>query len=86
MMERPMTASQNNQRVRELENEMRNEKRTQKRLAEEIQNLKMEINKSNFSQFTSNQGELSVKAGRLPMVPGVREIKMEDLEIGQQIG
>ena len=48
-MDRPMTASQNNQRVRELENELRNEKRTQKRLADEIESLKMEITKSNFS-------------------------------------
>jgi len=42
----------------------------------------MEINKVNFSSFVTNQGEVSVTAGRLPMVPGVREIKMEDLEIG----
>ena len=86
MMDRPMTASQNNQRLRELENELRNEKRTQKRLTDEIANLKMEINKSNFSTFVSNQREVSVTAGRLPMVPGVREIKIDDLEIGQQIG
>ena len=43
----------------------------------------MEINKANFSNFTNNQGEVSVTAGRLPMVPGVREIKMDDLEIGK---
>lgn len=85
-MERPMTASQNNQRMRELQDELRNEKRTQKRLADEIQALKLEINKANFSSFINNQGEVSVKAGRLPMVPGVREITMEDLDIGAQIG
>ena len=28
MMERPMTASQNNMKIRELENELKNEKRT----------------------------------------------------------
>jgi len=68
--------------MRELQDELRNEKRTQKRLADEIQALKLEINKANFSSFINNQGEVSVKAGRLPMVPGVREITMEDLDIG----
>ena len=53
-MERPMTASQNNQRMRELQDELRNEKRTQKRLADEIQALKLEINKANFSSFINN--------------------------------
>ena len=85
-MERPTTASQNNARVAELEKELRNERRDQKRLLDEIESLKKEIHKSNFSSFKANSGEISVTAGRLPMVPGVREIQLTDLEIGQQIG
>ena len=81
MMNRPVTGSMNNERVRELENELKNEKKNQKRLMGEVEKLKMEINKANFSQFTANQGEVSVTAGRLPMVPGVREISLADLDI-----
>jgi serine/threonine protein kinase len=29
---------------------------------------------------------VSVTAGRLPQVPGVREITMEDIEFGEKIG
>lgn len=42
-MERPTTASQNNAKVMQLENELRNEKREQKRLLDEIESLKKEI-------------------------------------------
>lgn len=52
----------------------------------EIESLKKEIHKSNFSAFTSNSSEVSVTAGRLPPVPGVREITEADLEFGEQIG
>ena len=41
--------------------------------------MKKEIYKSNFSSFTQNVSEVSVTAGRLPMVPGVREITLDDL-------
>jgi hypothetical protein len=45
--------------------------------------LKKELHKQGFSQFTQNAGEVSVTQGRLPQVPGVREITMEDLEFGE---
>jgi hypothetical protein len=48
-------------------------------LIDEVESLKKEITKANYSSFTQNVSEVSVTAGRLPMVPGVREISMEDL-------
>ena len=48
--------------------------------------MKKEIHKSTFSSFTQSTGDVSVTAGKLPMVPGVREISLSDLEFGQQIG
>ena len=85
-MERPMTAAGGNQKVRELENQLRDEQRNKKRLIDEVEALKKELHKSSFAQFTQNSGEVSVTAGRLPAVPGVREITLEDLELGEQIG
>lgn len=52
---------------------------------DEIENLKREVQKSNFSAFTSTAGSVSVSAGRLPQVAGVREIDLKDIEIGEQI-
>lgn len=85
-LERPTTATGQNQKVRELENQLKQEQRNQKKLINEIEDLKKEIHKSNFSAFTSNTSEVSVTAGRLPMVPGVREITEADLDFGEQIG
>ena len=85
-MERPTTASQQNAQVRQLEAELKNEKRQQKRFVDEIENLKKEIHKANFQAFTKNTSEVSVSAGRLPPVPGVREITEADIEFGDQIG
>jgi len=47
--------------------------------------LKKELQKSNFSAFTQSSVAISVGAGRLPQVPGVREITLDDIEIGEQI-
>ena len=55
-------------------------------LLEQIESLKKEIVKANFSSFTNGAGEVSTTAGRLPVVPGVREITINDIEIGEQIG
>lgn len=52
---------------------------------EQIEGLKNEIQKQNFSTFTSSTN-VSVNSGRLPPVPGVREITLEDIEIGEKIG
>lgn len=81
-----MTASGMNNKTRELENQLREEQRSKKRLVDEVESLKKELHKQSFSQFTSNSSEVSVTAGRLPAVAGVREISMEDLEFGEQIG
>ena len=70
----------------QLEAELKNEKRQQKRFVDEIESLKKEIHKANFNAFTQNSGEVSVTAGRLPAVPGVREITEGDIEFGEQIG
>jgi len=52
----------------------------------EIDALKLEINKQNFSSFTTGGSEVSVTAGRLPSTPGVREVQLSDMDFGQQIG
>lgn len=52
---------------------------------DEIENLKKELQKSNFSAFTQGASNISVSSGRLPLVPGVREITLEDIEVGEQI-
>ena len=62
------------------------EKRSNNKLQNEIEMLKKDLHKSNFSAFTANTSEVSVTDGRLPMVPGVREVSMADLEFGEQIG
>ena len=41
---------------------------------DEIESLKKEIHKANFQAFTKCSNEVSLSAGRLPPVPGVREI------------
>lgn len=40
----------------------------------------------NFQAFTQTSSNVSVNAGRLPPVPGVREITISDIEIGDKIG
>ena len=52
-------------------------------LVDEVENLKKEIQKANFSSFTQTQSAISVTAGRLPAVAGVREISLQDIEIGE---
>ena len=84
-LERPGTSSGNPQ-VKDLEEKVKQEQRTSKKLAAEVEMLKKDLHKSNFSSFTQNTSEVSVSDGRLPMVPGVREINLSDLEFGEQIG
>lgn len=83
-MERPTTATAN-VKVTELQDQLKQEKKEKKYLADEIENLKKELQKSNFSAFTQTSVAISVQAGRLPLVPGVREITIDDIEIGEQI-
>lgn len=63
-----------------------NEQKNTKRLTQQVEQLQDEIHKANFAAFTHSSGEVSTSAGRLPKVPGVREITHQDLEIGEQIG
>jgi len=42
-IERPVTASAQNAKVREVQSELKNEQREKKRLLEQIENLKSEI-------------------------------------------
>ena len=48
--------------------------------------MQEEIHKANFASFTQSSSEVSATAGRLPKVPGVREITLQDIEFGEQIG
>jgi len=45
--------------------------------------LQEEIHKANFASFTQSSSEVSATAGRLPKVPGVREITLQDIEVGE---
>jgi hypothetical protein len=82
-MERPTTAASSNRKLIDLENELKNEKKCSKKLLDEVDALKKEIHKQNFSSFTQNTSEVSVSDGRLPLVPGVREITLDDLQFGE---
>ena len=62
------------------------EKKEKKKLLDEIEGLKRELQKGNFSAFTQSGASLSLQSGRLPPVAGVREVTMEDMEVGDQIG
>jgi uncharacterized protein YlxW (UPF0749 family) len=66
-----------------MQEELKNERKDKKRLADEIENLKKELQKQNFSAFTQSSSSLSVSSGRLPVVAGVREILLDDIEIGE---
>ena len=44
-MDRPVTASTQNAKVREVQEELKNEKKEKKKLFDEIENLKSEIQK-----------------------------------------
>jgi enamine deaminase RidA (YjgF/YER057c/UK114 family) len=68
-----------------VQEELKNERKDKRRLMEQIDNLKSEIQKQNFSAFTQ-AANVSVTSGRLPPVPGVREITLDDLTLGDQIG
>lgn len=83
-MERPTTAASANstQKVKDLQEELKIEKKEKKYLMDEIENLKKELQKSNFSAFTQSSSAISVSAGRLPPVSGVREITLDDIEVG----
>ena len=48
--------------------------------------MSKELVKANFASFTSGASEVSTTSGRLPPVPGVRELSMNDIEMGEQIG
>lgn len=63
---------------------MKIERKEKKRLMDEVENLKREIQKLNFSACTQSS-VVSVSSGRLPSVPGVREITLNDIEIGDKI-
>lgn len=83
-VERPVTASAQNAKVREVQEELKNERKEKRKLLEEVENLKSEIQKQNFSAFTQ-ASNVSVSSGRLPPVPGVREITLSDIELGEKI-
>ena len=84
-IERPVTASSQGAKVRELQEEVKREQKDKRRMQEQIEGLKNEIQKQNFSAFTQATN-VSVNSGRLPPVPGVREITIQDIEIGEKIG
>jgi len=84
-MQRPTTASSQGLKLREMEDELKQEKREKKKLMDEIELMKKELQKTNFQQFTQSSAAISASSGRLPPVPGVREVTMADLEVGEQI-
>ena len=64
-LERPTTANAN-QKVKDMQEELKYEKKEKKHYIDEIENLKKELQKSNFSAFTQTASSISVTAGRLP--------------------
>ena len=51
-LERPTTASQSNDKVRELQEELKMERKDKKKMIDEVENLNRELQKANFSAFT----------------------------------
>jgi len=45
---------------------VKREQKEKRKLMDQIENLKQEIQKQNFSQFTQGSSNVSVNAGRLP--------------------
>lgn len=82
MMERPTTASSQAKKVQDIQEELDIEKNNNKRLQTEVNLLKAEVSKNVMINATSPaHGQ-----GRINGIPGVREIDMDELEIGEQIG
>lgn len=86
-LERPTTANTANQsqQLKDIQEELKFEKKDKKKLTDQVEDLKRELQKQQFSSFTSSSSSISVTSGRLPPVPGVREISLEDIEVGEQI-
>ena len=57
--DRPQTASSMGAKVRELETSLKVEKREKKKLMDEIEILKKDLQKQNFSAFTQSAGTVS---------------------------
>lgn len=77
-MERPTTASSQAVKLRQVEESLAQERASSKRLQQEISQLKAELTKS----ATMGGSSTSTSEGRIPAVPGVREIEFEELEQG----
>jgi hypothetical protein len=54
------------------------ERKEKIRLAQEVENLKKDLQKSTYSSFTTGQA-INAQSGRLPGVPGVREIRLDEI-------
>ena len=67
-----------------MQEELKNERREKKRLMDEIEQLRNEVQKQNFQAFTQANASVTAQSGRLPAVPGVREITLSDLQVGEQ--
>ena len=64
-----------------MQEELKNERRDKKKLLDEVELLRSEIQKQNFQAFTQANINVSAQSGRLPAVPGVREITLNDLDV-----
>lgn len=80
--ERPTTASKRVQDGQQNQEELKLERKEKIRLAQEVELLKKELQKQQFQSFASSQA-INTQSGRLPNVPGVREIELSELLIGE---
>jgi len=77
---RPVTASSQLKKIKELEDDLKIERGNNKKLSSEVDMLKSEISKAKI--LTSTAGE----EGTIGSIPGVMEIPYEELEMEDQIG
>lgn len=77
---RPVTASSQLKKIKDLEDDLKIERSNNKKLSSEVDMLKSEISKAKI--LTSASGE----EGTIGSIPGVMEIPYEELEMDDQIG
>lgn len=78
-MDRPTTAASQAKQLQDSQEELKIEWTNNKRLTSEIQSLKAELSKNSMiSGSTSSEGRINCS--------GVREIDLDEISLGEQLG
>lgn len=80
--DRPTTASSQNRKIQDLQQQLQNEANNSKRMKNEIDRLNAEVRKKSMLGSAGT----AFGAGRIAGVPGVSEIEYSELTFGDQLG